>query len=131
MRFYTPQHPFSGGIDLQARTRYGCSVQHDGASMLHRPMTAAPALLLQAIAPDRAGLVVAVAGLFTWYGLAALGAHEGRAWVLRHALSLQARHGGQATNDTIAAPTRAVLLRGGRLPQASVAPAPRRATRAL
>jgi transposase len=46
-------------------------------------------------------------------------------------LSIQAIHGGKATNDTIDSQKMAVLLRGGRLPQASVAPAALRATRAL
>jgi hypothetical protein len=65
----------------------------------------------------------------TW--LADLGAHEGRPCVLGHALSMQASHGGTATHDTIAAHTIAVLLRGGLRPQASVAPAARRASRDL
>ena len=51
--------------------------------------------------------------------------------VLGHALSMQAIHGGKAKNDTIDAHTIAVLLRGGMLPQASVSPAERRATRDL
>lgn len=53
------------------------------------------------------------------------------AFVLGHALSMQAIHGGQAKTDTIAAPKIAVLLRGGMLPQASVYPAERRAARDL
>ena len=39
--------------------------QH-GESMLHRKMTAAPAPLLQAVAPDHDGLVVAGEGLVPW-----------------------------------------------------------------
>ena len=39
--------------------------------------------------------------------------------------------GGKAQNDKIAAHKSAVLLRGGRLPQASVYPAAMRATRDL
>jgi hypothetical protein len=42
---------------------------------------------------------------------------------------MKAIHGGQAPHDTIDAQTIAVLLRGGRLLQASVYPAARRATR--
>jgi len=108
-----------------------CRVQHDGAIMLHRPMQAAPDLLLTAIAPDGAGLVVAVEGLFTWSWRAALWAHEGSACVLGQARSRTALHGGKATHATSDAPTIAVLLRGGLRPQASVSPAPRCATRAL
>jgi transposase len=44
---------------------------------------------------------------------------------------MQAIHGGKAKNDTIAAHTMAVLLRGGMLPQAYVYPADMRATRDL
>ena len=44
---------------------------------------------------------------------------------------MKAIQGGKATNDKIDAQKIAVLLRGGRLPQASVSPAGRRATRDL
>src|SRR4030095_13527788 len=98
-RFYTKQHPFYCGIDLHARSMYVCVLSQDGAIRLHRHMQAAPAPLLKAVAPDRDGLVVAVACLFTWYGLADLCAHEGMAFVLGHALSMQAMHGGKAKND--------------------------------
>jgi len=74
---------------------------------------------------------VAVACLFTWYWLADLCAAEGIAVVLGHALSMKAIHGGKAKNDQIDAHKMAVLLRGGLLPQASVSPAPMRATRDL
>jgi transposase len=87
--------------------------------------------LLQASAPDRDRLVVAVACLFTWYWLADLWTHEGLAFVLGPALSMQAIHGGTAKNDQSDAPKLAVVLRGGRLPQAAVDPAARRATRAF
>jgi len=93
-------------------------------------MQAAPAPCLQAGAPYRAGLVGAVAGLFTWDGLAALCAAPAIPLVLGHALSMQAIHGGKATNDKSDSPKMAALLRGGRLPNASVEPAKRRATRA-
>jgi transposase len=49
--------------------------------------------------------------------------------VLGHALDMQAIPGGQATHDTIDAHKIAVLRRGGMLPQASIDPAERRATR--
>src|SRR5438128_11620807 len=94
-------------------------------------MQAAPDLFLKSIAPSRAGLVVAVACLFPWYWLADLCAQEGISFVLGHALSMKAIHGGKAKNDKIDSPKMAVLLRGGLLPQASVSPAPMRATRDL
>jgi len=122
-------NPFYCGIDLHARSMYVCIVNHDGAMVLHKNMKAAPEPFLKAIAPSRDRLVVAVEGMFTWYGLADLCAHEGMAFVLGHALSMQAIHGGKATNDQSDAQKIAVLLRGGRLPQASVYPAEMRATR--
>jgi transposase len=53
------------------------------------------------------------------------------AFVLGHALSMKAIHGGKAKNDKIDAHESAVLLRGGRFPLASVYPAAMRATRDL
>jgi transposase len=52
-------------------------------------------------------------------------------FVLGHALSMQAIHGGKATNDKIDAHKIAVLRRGGMLPQAWVSPAEMRAPRDL
>ena len=66
MRFYTNPHKFYGGIDLHARALYVCILSHDGETLLHRPMNAAPEPFLKAVAPDREGRVVAVEGLFTW-----------------------------------------------------------------
>ena len=131
MRFYTKQHPFYCGIDLHARSMYVCLVSHDGDIVLPRHMQAAPEPLLKALAPSRDALVVAVACLCPWYGLAALCAAAGLAFVLGHALSMKAIHGGKAKKDTSDAHTMAGLLRGGLRPPASVSPAPRRATRAL
>jgi hypothetical protein len=108
-----------------------CVLSHEGASGLHRNMKAAPDPFLQAVAPSREGLVGAVACLVTWDWLADLCAQEGLPFVLGHALSMQAMHGGKATNDTIDAAQIALVLRGGMLPQAEVYPATMRATRAL
>jgi transposase len=94
-------------------------------------MPAGPAPFLTAIAPYRADRVVCVACLFPWYWLAELCARAGLPFVLGHALSMPAIHGGTATNDQLDAQTIAVLRRGGRRPQASVSPAERRATRAV
>ena len=129
MRFYTTQHPLYCGIDLHARTMSVCIMNHDGEIVLHKNMQAAPEPFLKTMAPYRDGLVVAVEGIFTWYGLADLWAHEGIAFVLGHALYMKAIHGGKAKNDKIDSQKIAVLLRGGLLPQAYVYPAERRATR--
>lgn len=131
MRFYTTQHPFSCGIDLHARTMDVCILRQDGAVVRHRHMPAGPETFLKAIAPYRDDIVVAVAGIFTWYWLAALCAQAGLSFVLGHALYMQAIHGGKATNAKIDSPKIAVLLRGGLRPQAYVSRAALRATRDL
>jgi transposase len=129
MRFYTQQHSFYCGIDLHARSMYVCIVNRDGEILLHRNMKAAREPFLKAVAPSRDGLVVAVECLFTWYWLADLCTAEGSPFVLGHALSMKAIHGGKAKHDTIDSQKIAALLRGGMLPQASVDPAEMRATR--
>ena len=110
---------------------YVCVLSHDGEIVLHRNMKAAPEPFLKAVAPYRAGRVVAVECIFTWYWLADLCAHEGIPFVLGHALYMKAIHGGKAKNDKIDSQKIAALLRGGMLPQAYVYPAKMRATRDL
>jgi transposase len=131
MRFYTTQPPFYCGIDLHARTMYVCILDQAGETLVHRNMTATPEALLKALAPYRAQIVLAAACLFPWYWMADCCAAHGIPFVLGHALSMKAIHGGKAKNDTIAAQKIAALLRGGLLPQASVYPAEMRATRDL
>jgi hypothetical protein len=108
-----------------------CVVSHDAELVRHRHMNAAPEAVLKAVAPDRAGLVVAVDGLCTGSWLADRWAAQGIPVVRGHALDLPALHGGQAKHDPLDLPKRAAWLRGGMRPQADVYPAPRRATRDL
>jgi len=129
MRFSTNQHAFYCGIDLHARTMSVCILSQDGEVVLHRNMQARPDALLKAIVPSRDDIVLAVACILTWYWLADLGAQAGLPFVLGHALSMKAIHGGKAKNDKIDSQKIAVLLRGGMLPQAYVYPAAMRATR--
>ena len=110
---------------------YVCILSQSGEVLVHRNMQTDPDTFLHVVAPYRQGLVVAVACLFTWYWLADLCADEGIPFVLGHALSMKAIHGGKAKNDTIDSQKLAALLRGGMLPQASVSPARMRATRDL
>jgi transposase len=131
MRFYTKPHQFYCGIDLHARSMYVCIVNQEGDILVHRNMKAAPEPFLKAVAPYRDGLVVAVECIFTWYWLADLCAQEGISFVLGHARSMKAIHGGKAKNDKIDSQKIAALLRGGMLPQAYVYPAKMRATRDL
>jgi hypothetical protein len=108
-----------------------CILDQSGEVLVHRNMKTDPEALLSAIAPYRPDIVVAVACMFTWYWLADLCADEEIPFVLGHALSMKAIHGGKAKHDQIDSQKIAVLLRGGLLPQASVYPAEMRATRDL
>lgn len=65
------------------------------------------------------------------HGVADCGAEHGLPFVLGHALSMKAIHGGKANNDKLDAQKIAVRLRGGMLPQADVYPADLHATRDL
>jgi transposase len=118
MRFYTQQHKHYCGIDLHARSMYVCLVDQAGTKLGHKDVAATPEAFLRVIAPYREDLVVAVECIFTWYWLADLCAREGIAFVLGHALSMKAIHGGKAKNDKIDAHKIAVLLRGGMIPLA-------------
>jgi transposase len=131
MRFYTAAHRFYCGVDLHARTTYLCILDADGQVVFDKNLPATAQAFLQAIAPFRDGLVVAVECLFCWYWLADLCAREQIAFVLGHALYLRAIHGGKSKNDQIDAGKIARLLRGGALPQAYVYPAGMRETRDL
>ena len=122
---------YFGGIDLHARSMYVCIMDCSGKVLVHQNIDAAPEPLLQLIAAYRDDLVIGVECMFTWYWLADLCAQEGIPFVLGHALSMKAIHGGKAKNDKIDAHKIAVLLRGGMLPQAYVYPAEMRATRDL
>jgi transposase len=129
MRLYTKQHPFSCGLALHARPMDLCLLPQEGEMLVHRHMPAGPDPFLKTLAPDRETLVVGVACLCPWSGLADLCARAGMPFVRGHALSMQAMHGGKANNDTSDAQQLVVLLRGGMLPQAYVYPAEMRATR--
>jgi hypothetical protein len=131
MRVDTKAHTCHGGLDLHARPRSLGLFNQDGEIMRHRQRNAAPEPFLQAIAPDRADLVVCVDGLLAWDWLADLCAYQGMPCVLGHARSRKAMQGGTAQHDHIDAHQIAVLRRGGMRPQADVEPAQRRATRDL
>jgi len=131
MRFYNGQHHHWCGIDLHARTMYICILDAEGQILVHRNLKAGPETFLEAVAPYREGLVVAVECIYTWYWLADLCAREEIPFVLGHALYMKAIHGGKAKNDRLDALKIATLLRGGLLPQAYAYPAGMRATRDL
>ena len=77
MRFYTKTHTHYCGIDLHAKTMDLCIMDRDGEILLHKNMRSCPETFLEAIAPYREDLVVAVECMFTWYWLADLCCSEG------------------------------------------------------
>jgi transposase len=129
MNFYTQQHKQYCGIDLHAKAMYVCILDQNGTKLVHKNLPTTPDAFLRVSAPYREDLVVGVECMFTWYWLADLCQKEGMAFVLGHALSMKAIHGGKAKNDKIDAHKIAVLLRGGMMPQAYVYPSEMRATR--
>ena len=131
MRFYQQQHRFYGGVDLHARCMYLCILDAAGQRLLHRGYPADRHSFLDAVAPYRNGLVVAVECMFAWYWLADLCAEQDIPFVLGHALYMKAIHQGKSKNDRLDAAKIAGLLRGGLLPQAYVYPKAMRATRDL
>jgi transposase len=110
---------------------YLCILDQGGTVVLHKEVPAEPGAFLEAIAPFRAGLVVACECLFCWYWLADLCHAEKIAFVLGHALYMKAIHGGKAGDDKIDSGKIAHLLRGGNLPMAYAYPKGLRETRDL
>lgn len=108
-----------------------CILNHAGDILVHRHMKTSPEAFRQAIAPYWEDSCVAVECLFTWYWLADLYAQEPIPFVLGHARSLKAIHGGKSKNDKIESHQIATLLRGGTIPMAYVYPQDMRATRDL
>jgi transposase len=131
MRFYTKTHEHYCGIDLHAKTMYLCILDREGRILLHKNLKSRPEAFLEAVAPFREDLVVAVECMFTWYWLADLCRSQGIGFVLGHALYMKAIHGAKAKNDKVDAFKIAALLRGGNLPEAYVYPPEMRATRDL
>ena len=101
MRFYQQPHRFYCGVDLHARSMYLCILDGAGQTLLHHDFAADPRAFLDAVAPYRAGLVVAVECMFAWYWLADLCAEHGIPFVLGHALYMKAIHGGKAPHPTL------------------------------
>src|SRR5262249_50924649 len=124
-------HRFYCGVDLHARCMYLCILDTAGQTVLHKDYPAAAGAFLDAVAPYRDGLAVAVECMFAWYWLADLCPEHGIPFVLGHALYMKAIHQGKSKNDRLDAAKIAGLLRGGLLPQAYVYPRAMRATRDL
>jgi hypothetical protein len=97
MRFYTDQHRYYCGIDLNARTMYLCILDNEtGEVLLLRNLRTEPERFLRAVAPYRDDLVGGVECIFCWYWLADLCAEQDIPFVLGHALYMKAIHGSGA-----------------------------------
>ena len=129
MRFYTNQHPFyqastcmPGPCMSASSTRAVrfCASQYENHS---GGLSESPCPVSTGIVGGRVYVHLVLARRPC--------ADEGIPFVLGHALYMKAIHGGKAKNDKIDSHKIAALLRGGMLPQASVYPAQRRATRDL
>jgi transposase len=131
IRLYTGQHRFYCGIDLHARLLAVCVLDQAGAVVYRRQLPAEPQALLDALAPFRPDVVVAVECLFAWYWVADLCHREGIPFVLGHALYMRLIHGGKTKNDDLDAEKIGRLLRGGNIPEAYVYPKGLRETRDL
>ncbi len=118
MRLDTGQHRFYAGIDLHARSLYAHVLDDRGRTVFDRDLAASPDAFLDAVTPFRDDLVVGAECMFAWYWLADLCEAEGIRFVLGHALSMRAIHGGKTKNDKLDAAKIAGLLRGGLFPQA-------------
>jgi hypothetical protein len=77
---------------------YLCILDREGRILLHENLKSRPETFLEAVAPYREDLVVAVECMFTWYWLADLCRREGIEFVLGHALYMKAIHGAKAKN---------------------------------
>jgi hypothetical protein len=67
---------------------YVCILDAQGQILVHKNRRGTPVAFLEAIAPHREGLAVAVECMFTWYWLADFCAREEIPFVLGHALSM-------------------------------------------
>jgi transposase len=131
MKFYTKQHQYYCGIDLNTKKMYVCILSGNGETVAHRNLDTNPRAFLELIAPYREDIVVAAECMFPWYWVADLCGREGIPFVLGHALYMKAIHGGKSKNDKIDSHKIAALLKGGMLAQAYVYPPKMRATRDL
>jgi transposase len=131
MRFYTRRHQYTCGIDLHARSMYLWVLDAQGQDVFAADLPTSPAALLDAVAPYRDDLVIAVECMFAWYWVADLCREQGIHFVLGHALYMKAIHGAKHKNDKIDAQKIARLTYGGNLPVAYAYPPQMRSTRDL
>jgi transposase len=133
MRTFTPpvDTRFYAGVDLHARAVFVVILDHDGQVVFAKNLPANPAAFLRAVAPFRAGLLVACECMHCWYWLADTCRDQHIAFVLGHAWAMKAVHGNKTKCDRKDAEAIARLLRGGNLPPAYAYPREKRGLRDL
>src|SRR5262245_17099595 len=122
---------FYAGVDLHARALFLVVLDHDGQTRFARNLPAHPEPFLRAVAPFRAGLLVACECVHCWYWLADTCRDHQIAFVLGHAWAMKAVHGCKTKCDRKDAEAIARLLKGGNFPPAYAYPRERRGLRDL
>ncbi len=131
MEFASILKEFYCGVDLHAKTMYGCIMNAKGEVVFHRNIPNDFALFSQIIKPYQESIAVGVESTFNWYWLADGCKEVGIPFFLGHALYMKAIHGGKKKNDRIDSKTIADLLRCNLFPLAYPYPREMRATRDL
>src|SRR5438270_7214153 len=133
MRSFTPPADtrFYAGVDLHARAIFLVILDHDGKTVFAKNLPANPDAFLHAVAPFRAGLLVACECMHCWYWLADTCRDQNIAFVLGHAWAMKAVHGCKTKCDRKDAEAIARLLKGGNFPPAYAYPKERRGLRDL
>src|SRR5215831_18434555 len=133
MRTFTPAAGtrFYAGVDLHARALFVVVLDSDGRTVFAKNLPAQPDAFLRAVAPFRAGLLVACECMHCWYWLADTCREHHIAFVLGHAWAMKAVHGNKTKCDRKDAEAIARLLRGGNLPPAYAYPREKRGLRDL
>src|SRR5262249_55900463 len=95
MRTFTPpvDTRFYAGVDLHARAAFVVALAPHGQPVFAKTLPARPDAFLRAVAPFRAGLLVACECMHCWYWLADTCRDENIAFVLGHAWAMRAVHG--------------------------------------
>jgi transposase len=133
MRTFAPPATtrFYAGVDLHARALFLVVLDHDGKIVFARNLPANPDAFLRAVAPFRAGLLVACECMHCWYWLADTCRDAKINFVLGHAWAMKAVHGCKTKCDRKDAEAIARLLKGGNLPPAYAYPREKRGLRDL
>ena len=124
MKLYNQQHQFYCGIDLHAKTLHACVVDQQGEKIFHRNFQCqhSDQLFNRLLRLGTRDIVIGCESTFNWYWLADDCRHHQLPFILGHALSFKAIHGGKTKSDPIDSEKLARLVRGGNFPLSHVYP---------